>query len=653
MSKGDSNPVVGFNYYFDIHAGISRGPVDQLVQINVSDRQAWPTPPTTGDTPEPEPTSQDYPANIVFTVYPGAEPSDAWFAVFNIDSPSTFAPGETLTIENLVRVVPTSEIDPTPVTIDLSGDYTIFMRVPAYEGYTGYGAEGGEYVNTPANLQIILPTDTTIRDNWQRCATGDPLDPDAIITMSVDAGVGSGEIEGDVTTSGRIYINAPELFGGEKSEGGIQGWADVMMGEPTQVAPQALIESFGSPQPGFRRMFTLFYSGLISSLNPYPKPWKFRVRRALQGWDGDVFYPEKAIITLSRELMPGEVAATNIIKAMNPAHIVFECLTNREWGRGLPRTAIDTAAFTAAADQLFTEGFGLCLRWSRSDSIESFVQSVLDHIGATLYTDRATALLKMKLIRGGYDPETLPTFSPDSGLLEVRDSTIASTGKCINEVRVTFRDPISNKDAMVKVDNLANIQASQGAMNTISKNYPGIPTAPLGLRVAQRDLRASGLELRRFNLTFDRRAWAVTPGDVIRIYDLARNIKNLVVRVGHVEDAAGTSGKINMVAVQDVFSLPAQAFIEEQKGSWTPPNQNACVARHKVFELPYGMVVGTTAPAEFELIDDTDSFIGILADEGVPINAGFKIAVRDGAPVLPEDMPTGTGSYCGYVPPEE
>src|SRR5690606_6533837 len=35
---------------------------------------------------------------------------------------------------------------------------------------------------------------------------------------------------------------------------------------------------------------------------------------------------------------------------MNPAHIVYEALTNPEWGLGYPPAVLDLASFTAAAD---------------------------------------------------------------------------------------------------------------------------------------------------------------------------------------------------------------------------------------------------------------------------------------------------------------
>src|SRR5690606_34718934 len=122
---------------------------------------------------------------------------------------------------------------------------------------------------------------------------------------------------GSMTTSGQYFIDAPDLFGGEKKEGGIQGTFDLMMGEDDQEAAAGLVNMLGGPLPGYRQMCTAFFDGLISAMNPYPKKWSFRVRRALKGWEDDTpWYPEKAVVSL----------AEGAIKAMNPAHIIYECL---------------------------------------------------------------------------------------------------------------------------------------------------------------------------------------------------------------------------------------------------------------------------------------------------------------------------------------
>jgi hypothetical protein len=71
-----------------------------------------------------------------------------------------------------------------------------------------------------------------------------------------------------------------------------------MMGEPDQVPPASLLKLLTGLVPGFRGVVTTFFSGLVSCYSASPKPWLYRVRRTTKGWDGDVWYPEKATIML-------------------------------------------------------------------------------------------------------------------------------------------------------------------------------------------------------------------------------------------------------------------------------------------------------------------------------------------------------------------
>jgi hypothetical protein len=459
------------------------------------------------------------------------------------------------------------------------------------------------------------------------------------------------EIAGDAV----FPIYRPDLFGGEDAEGGVGGACYVMMGGPTQEAPLALRTMIGggiipAVLPGFRRMATIFFDGFIAAINPYPKPWKFRVRRTTAGWDGAPWYPEKCLIELTRPWTLAEITSSPMIHAMNPAHIFYEVMTNREWGRGLPRAAMDDANLRAVADALHAEGFGLCLRWTRSDSIETFVQSILDHIGAVMRPNLVTGELQLKLLRDDYVFADLPLFTNESGLLDITEASVAATPTIINHVRVNFNDPITGKAASVGTHNLAGVQGSDGEINTQVKDYPGLCTPDLAARVALRDLRLSSNSLRRFTLTLDRRGADVRPGDVIRIQDPTRMIPDMAVRVGRFEDGPMTDGRIRITAVQDVFSLSAASYIGNQPPSWEAPNTTPCIGYNRSFEIPYFMLARMMSKADLDYLDDDEGRLGEVVElGGRPMNSGYRLAVRNGAPTE-EDIPDADTDYCPTVP---
>jgi len=445
---------------------------------------------------------------------------------------------------------------------------------------------------------------------------------------------------GSVTGNQTIQINAPNLFGGDKGEGGIQGSLDVMMGAPTQAVNTRLAAMLGGLVPAFRGIATLFFDGLVCSLNPYPKSWSIRRRRVLQGWDGGTWYAAKAVVWL----------AGNSIKAMNPSHILYECLTNRDWGRGLDRSRLDDASFTAAADKLHAEGFGLCLRWTRQDALSSFVSAVLNHIGATLFVSRTTGKLVLRLIRDDYNPDTLPLFTYDSGLLGIDDDDAAASDKAINEQVVKYRDPVTNDDKRVRVQNLAAIQATRNVFSQTTE-YVGIPTADLALRVAQRDLRSYSGITKRFRVRLDRRGYAVEPGGVFRISDPARGIAAMVLRAGRIEGGVLTRGEITITAVQDVFGLPATSYVDVQPSGWTPPDTTPrAVVNRVLMEVPYRELVRLVDPANFALIPATVGYLGVLANKPTSLSMSFVTSTRVGSSGALVDRDTGDFCPNGLLP---
>ena len=214
----------------------------------------------------------------------------------------------------------------------------------------------------------------------------------------------------------------------------------------------------------------------------------------------------------------GALYRLNFVPAfgMNPAHILYECITNGEWGMGYPASMIDTASFEAAADTFHSEGMGLCIEWSQQDAIINFIQLVVDHAGAALGEDPRTGLFRLKAIRADYTLGSLPEYSAAAGnIISLDDFERASITETINEVSVSYVDAETGEEGSVTVQQLANIQA-QGAVVSQSRNYPGLPTPSLALRVAMRDLKAAASTLARVKLTVTRSAYLLQPGDVIR-----------------------------------------------------------------------------------------------------------------------------------------
>ncbi|MDH0290573.1 hypothetical protein N7414_15725 [Pseudomonas sp. GD04087] len=429
--------------------------------------------------------------------------------------------------------------------------------------------------------------------------------------------------KGSITANGQIRINAPNLFGGDKGEGGLDGTLDVMFGEEDQAPVAKLVSMLGGVVPGFRGITTAFYSGLVTSMNPYPKPWKILRRGGNRLWDnGAAWYPEKQFIWL----------ADGKIKAMNPAHILYLMYTGSRF-RGLPRTRMDDAAWRAAADKLYDEQLGLCLEWKRSDTFKTFRDSVLAHISAEVYLDRRQALISIRLLRDDYDVTSLPLFDEDSGLLEItRDEASSNDGSSVPSIMVVkYVDAIDGKSKQVKGVNSA-VAARDGGQTVEAKDYPGAPTGEIAGRLLQRDLRIATSGLKRYKVVLDRRGRDLNPGQPFRIRSLKRGIGEVIVRVGRFEDGTLTDGRITITALQDVFGLPVASYIAVPPVGWLPPDREPrAVITRRLFEVPYRELAGVVDPANLASIGPTQAWLAAIAEAPTSMSMSYSMTDRVGA----------------------
>lgn len=269
---------------------------------------------------------------------------------------------------------------------------------------------------------------------------------------------------------------------------------------------------------------------------------------------------------------------------MNPAHIIRECLTNTDWGMGLPSSQIDDTAFTEAADTLFAEGFGMSLMWSGQSDIETFVNEVLNHIDATYGVDPATGKIFIKLIRGGYDLGDLEILNEDN--CRITQFNRKALDETTNEVVVTWTNPDNEGEETVVVHDLANY-AAQGVIVSSSRNYYGIRSSALAIRAALRELNKSAQPIAAFELEASRAAWKFKSGDVVKVSYVEYGLNELPCRITNINYGKPGEMAIKMTLVEDVFEMPDSSYVVTEGSYWEPVVSSPATVSH---------VYGTTAP---------------------------------------------------------
>lgn len=445
------------------------------------------------------------------------------------------------------------------------------------------------------------------------------------------------------TETGAFAIDVPDLFGGEKAEGGIQGTATLYLGDAAQVYSDTFKARMGGLVPDFRGVTTIYFSGEICANNPYPKPWKIRCVRNLRGWLNETpWYPDKAQIVL-----PGTTGINGQIRARNPAHIIYECITNPVWGKGEPTSTIDEATFTDAANQFCDEAFGLCLAWDRQGDIDDFIATVLNHVNASLYTDRSTGKFCLFPIRGNYDRDALPLFDATSGLLSAQRATSAGNNG-VNQVIVNYTDMTQKgRDGSVRFQVLAAIESANGVINSATTDYKGLPTFNLAMRVAQRDATVAASGVKAYTLVMDRRAWKIFGGMPFRISLPEQGIVDMVVRAGKIDDTTLSDGKITLQVAQDVFDMPSTTYGVPEVPGWIAPNHAPVrIDARLVEEANYRLYAQRLSPGDLAALEITSGALATLASKPNGTTINYEIFSRLGADPYVDQA---TGDYTTFA----
>jgi hypothetical protein len=152
--------------------------------------------------------------------------------------------------------------------------------------------------------------------------------------------------------------------------------------------------------------------------------------------------------------------------------------------------------------------------WSQQTTIEAFVGEVLDHIEGTLFLNPKTGLLTLKLIRADYDINDVPELNVDN--CEIASFQRKSPADTINEVVVTWTNPVNEKEETVTYQDLAGISV-QGGIVSDSRNYYGVRRQNLAMKLAARDIRTASAPLASCEAKVNRTGWDLVPGGVVRL----------------------------------------------------------------------------------------------------------------------------------------
>ncbi len=246
----------------------------------------------------------------------------------------------------------------------------------------------------------------------------------------------------------------------------------------------------------------------------------------------------------------------------NPADVLYDLLKGTFGKLGLDYTLVDYETFRAAAEALNDEEHGYSRAIEDSSSADEIISDILKQIDAVMYEDPIDSKIKLKLIRGDYDPTLCRDINPET--CERIDTPAAGgwTGR-VNKIRVVFPDRDSNyAPGSATAHNQANAVGQNGLVEELVIQMPGVCTQALANDIAGRELAARSRPMFKCTAIVDRSFLRTVPGDVVSINWPDWHISGMLMRVAGVTRGSLQNGAIKLELIQDFFYSRRAIIVE-------------------------------------------------------------------------------------------
>lgn len=243
----------------------------------------------------------------------------------------------------------------------------------------------------------------------------------------------------------------------------------------------------------------------------------------------------------------------------NPVCVIADILTNY-WNRlGLPTGEIDESNFYAIAQKLEAEQHGFSLILYDANNARSVLDEIMSEISGFLSRDQQTGKYQLRLIRDDYNPSLLPIFNEDN-IIELQQYSTSTYQETFNEVRVIYTDRFENFTTRpVVAHDTGNIQM-QGRIRSVTLNYPGITHPALAAKVAARELFVLSVPLAKLRIKVTRDAYALIPGDLIKVTWPDYGLTNVIFRVQRSDLGQPGDEAIILDCILDRFGLDRSVY---------------------------------------------------------------------------------------------
>lgn len=384
----------------------------------------------------------------------------------------------------------------------------------------------------------------------------------------------------DSTFYGESVIN---IANEEYEFGGAGGKISFYSGSQYQPVNSYLSAKAGDGISRFKGLSYAVLEGFWIGNSPNPQQISFEVAR----------FPKAPRPKLYTNGFTGTVNE-RIGSDANPAFVVYELLTDKRYGAGIPKNLIDSESFLMAGSTLFSENFGISLVIDSAASAGQIITEIMKVIQGNLIDDPKTGKIKLKLTRNDYGNATIPELNP-SNLKAVSNYTSGSLDTGVNEIRVKYLSREHGYEERTAIAQNNGLRMHKGDVESQTISMPQVTSAQIAAKIAQRELVAISSPIKSCVVECTRAFSEINVGDVVHLTWPILGVEKQVMRVTAVNLGSLDSGGITMNLVQDVYGIFSAVYSDGSERAWTKPAITASnVTSYEIIDAPAIFADGLT-----------------------------------------------------------
>lgn len=399
-----------------------------------------------------------------------------------------------------------------------------------------------------------------------------------------------------------------------EGEGGMSGSFSYYSGSENQVVdPYAESMSGGMISPLSNIAYFVWKAGYIGN-NGSLKNWQFVLRRIPK---------PLALNSLYADVNTGA----------NPAYVIFDLLTDDNYGAAVSENRIDTANFNAVGKKLYDEGWGINMNLNEVGKIGDLIAQITNKIDGSLNIDKTTGKFYIKLNRQDYVVDDLPVFD-ESNIMSISNFSKNTYTGLSNKIKITYTDKNNSYEKAQVVFKDPALTYTMARSETIEMDYSIITDADLAYRIAARDLIPYSTNLFKCEVTVNRFGSGLNIGDVLILSLKKYKIERVVMRIAEIDYGSIAEPEITISLVQDRFGFNYTIFNRAEAPAGSYIDFTALPMDLKVIEAPYF----------FTNVADTNNKIIGFGQKPNSLHLNFNLTTKGSTDA--DFMPTEVVDYC-------